>query len=102
MTPQQVRRARRLIDDLERLDHKPKAYPILRELRALLEPPLSLREIFDRVPGGDIKTKAETVGITRQAYYKIVNGQVRPQDETVRLLSNMSGVPIEAIRASCP
>lgn len=102
MTPQQIRRARKVVDELERIDHKPKFYPLLRELRALLEEPPSLKEIFDRVPGVDIKAKAAVVGISRQAYYKIIAGKVRPQDETVRLLSLNSGVPIEVIRASGP
>ena len=102
MNPDQIRRARRLLDDLERLDHKPKVFPLIRELRALMEPPPTLREIFDKIPGETIETKAQAVGISRSLYYKMINGEHRPRDSTVRMLSNMSGLPIATVRAACP
>lgn len=102
MTGNQIRRARRLLDELERLGHKPKGYILIRELRGLLEPLPTMKEIFDRVPGADVEAKAAKVGISRAAYYKIIKGQHRPQDQTARLLSEMSGVPIETIRAIHP
>lgn len=102
MTPHQIRRARNLLDELERHDLSPKVYSLIREIRSLLEPVPSLKEIFDMVPGDTIEGKAAKVGITRSAYYKIINGQVRPQNETVRLLSAVSGISIEKIRLAQP
>lgn len=102
MTPQQIRRARRVLDELERFDHKPKAYLLIRELRGLLEPGPTLKEIFDLVPGDTLKSKAGLVGITPQAYYKLINGLARPRAATLRQLSSLSGVPIETIKASGP
>lgn len=102
MNPSQIRRARRLLDDIERLDHQPKVFPLIRELRALLEPPPTLREIFDMVPGDTIEAKAQAVGISRSLYYKTINGEHRPRDGTVRLLATVSGLPIETVRAACP
>lgn len=102
MKPAQIRRVRALLDELEPLQRTPKSFPLIREMRKLLEPVPSMREIFDRVPGDDIKTKAARVGICRSSYYKIINGQVRPETKTVKRLSDLSGVPIEVIRASGP
>lgn len=102
MTPAQIRRVRHLLDELERFEHRPKVFPLIREMRALLQPPPTLREIFDRVPGVDVKEKAEKVGIARSSYYKIIHGQVRPEKQTVERLAALSGVPVEVIRASGP
>lgn len=102
MNPNQIRRARRLLDDIERFDLQPKVFPLIRELRALLEPPPSLREIFDMIPGETIEAKAQAVGISRSLYYKTINGEHRPRDATVRLIASVSGLPIEIVRAARP
>lgn len=101
MTPQQVRRASRVLTDLEKATgaHRKK---LIEELRGLIEPTLTLREIFARIPGDDVTAKAATIGITRQAYYKLISGKVRAQDGTAQLLAKAAGVPIEVIRAARP
>lgn len=102
MNPTQVRRATRLLDDIERCDIEPKVFPLIRELRTLIVVPPTLREIFDLVPGKTIEKKAQAVGISRSLYYKTINGVHRPLDSTVRRLALVSGLPIEVVRAARP
>lgn len=70
-----------------------------RKLRAMLEPPPTMQQILDRVPGDTVTAKCEVIGVSRQGYYDLQKGTKRPTLKTVRLLAAASGVEADLIKA---
>ena len=57
-----------------------------------------MREILALVPGEGTTTRAAVIGVSRQAYYRWLEGSARPNERTCRRIAKLTGVPAEEIR----
>jgi len=71
-----------------------------KQLRRLLEPGPTMDEILATVAANDVKARAKLIGISRQAYYNLQAGKAKPTLATAQRLSELTGVPVEVIRAA--
>jgi hypothetical protein len=103
MTPTMVQKAAQRLNELEALDlRSSKAYELIREMRQLLQPPPTMREICDRLPGLTVIERAASIGVTKQALHNYIIGRYKPKADKVALMVKLTGVPAEVIRAAGP
>jgi DNA-binding XRE family transcriptional regulator len=67
------------------------------QIRRRLQLPMS--EILAKVKGDTVAEKIKLIGVSRQAYYKWVNGQSRPSGKIAKRLSELTGYSLEDIRS---
>jgi hypothetical protein len=65
----------------------------------LLEPGLDMKDILALVPAPNVRAKAQLLGISRQAFYGLLGGNV-PRPDTVARLAEATGVSEDAIRSA--
>jgi hypothetical protein len=68
-----------------------------KQLRKLLEPGPDMAEILALVPAADVKARARLIGISRQAYYGLLGGNI-PRPATVTRLAQLTGLSETMIR----
>ena len=95
-----LRRARRHVEALLKLDLYKDVRESAEELQRRLQLPLT--EALSKVPGESIAARARRLGITRQTYYQWLNGRARPNNEMARRLSELTGIPESQIRGVRP
>ena len=70
---------------------------IVKTLRRMERVPMSY--ILSRVPGKTIVERAETVGVSRQAFYHWLHGRSRPSLQQAEKLAELTGIPLGDITA---
>jgi hypothetical protein len=100
MTRDQIEQARTLVRRIKTRYNGDQS--LIDKLLQLLEMPPSLEEIINLVPGASLPEKAKALGVTRQALWTVATGKVRPSDETCERLANITGIPADVVRSSCP
>lgn len=55
--------------------------------------------ILDRVEGDGVIAKAHAVGVSRQMVYVWMSEKARPNAAQARIISKLTGIPVECIRA---
>lgn len=65
------------------------------QLRARIQ--LPIKEIMDKVPGDNIAAKARALNISRPALYGWTKGGRRPRPKEAQRLSQITGLPWQAI-----
>jgi hypothetical protein len=104
-------KAGRLLDDLiagmaeAQLGHPDRAdlaalLSTVVKLKKLVQPPPSMEEILLRIVAPTHTERAKIIGISRQGYYNLLGGQVRPNSMTVKRLVELTGMKAETIRSA--
>lgn len=94
----------KLVDGLHAIHHEQKASgvkPLLMtatKLRNMLEPPPTMREVLERVPGETLGERAVTIGISRQHYYNLERGIARHSAAVAKRLAELTGISESVIR----
>lgn len=78
------------------------AHGLAIRLQELLRPQPTLGEIILALPAETHKDRAAMIGISRQAYYNLIQGIARPNTLTSKRLADMTGLSEEVIRQSGP
>lgn len=102
MTRTQQTQARELVEEL--LQHTrsgSQAHALAMELQGLMPPP-TLSQIILALPADTHKDRAAMIGISRQAYYNLIQGVARPNLMTAKRLAGLTGLSEEVIRQSGP
>lgn len=102
MTPKMTYQAIQRLNELEQIKLPPDAYPLIREIRQCLQMPPSMKEICAKIPGSNNFERAAAIGVTKTALQWWISGKNRPDKEHMEMLSEITGVPLEIIRAVGP
>lgn len=90
---------RSMVDALVKLTRKnTAAHAVAAELQTMLQPPPKLADIILSLPSETHKDRAALIGLSRQAYYNLIQGQSRPNTLTVKRLADLTGVAEEQVR----
>lgn len=83
---------------LDRLPERSEEYRMAQRVFRMLEPPMTMSEILQRIPAPTLRERAKLLGISRQGYYNLCAGISIPSSNTRARLSDLTGVPVEQIK----
>lgn len=98
MTRKQFARAIKLADKLIEGVGNPELHQAAVDLRALLVPPPPMSEILALVPGESIMARVKLLGISRQTYYNLLEGGMRPSVLVAERIAQVTGVDVDIVK----
>ena len=97
MTREEVAKAQALADEIVVATEGPVSLKAAKLRRMLVLPP-TIEEVLELVPGATITERMKRLRMTRQSYYRLMDGG-RPSPKTLKKLARATGLREEDLRS---